>query len=396
MEDVVIIDAARTAIGKFEGTLAAVPASTLGARVIAALLARNGLEPGQVDEVILGQVLTAGVGMNPARQAAIEAGLPVEVPAMTVNKVCGSGMKAVHLAVQAIRSGDAELVIAGGQENMNQAPHVLRGSRTGMRMGEWPLVDSMIHDGLWDIFNGYHMGCTAENLVERYGISREEQDAFAAESQQKAEAAQQADRFADEIVPIEIPRRKQDPLVFAVDEFPRHGTTAASLARLRPAFKTDSGTVTPGNASGINDGAAALIVASARKARELGLEPLARIAAYGNAGVDPAIMGTGPVPATRRCLERAGWQVGDLELIEANEAFAAQAIAVNRDLGWDTARVNVNGGAIALGHPIGASGARILVTLLHEMRKRDLHKGLATLCIGGGQGVATAVERQAG
>jgi acetyl-CoA C-acetyltransferase len=393
MEDVVIIDAARTAIGKFEGSLAGIPASTLGARVIAALLERNDLEPGQVNEVILGQVLTAGVGMNPARQAAIGAGLPVEVPAMTVNKVCGSGMKAVHLAVQAIRSGDAELVVAGGQENMNQAPHLLRGSRKGMRMGEWPLIDSMIHDGLWDIFNDYHMGCTAENLVDRYGISREEQDDFAAASQQKAEAAQQANRFADEIVPVEIPRRKQDPLVFDVDEFPRHGTTSESLAKLRPAFRTDSGTVTPGNASGINDGAAALIVASARKAQELGLTPLARIAAYANAGVDPAIMGTGPVPATRRCLERAGWQVGDLELIEANEAFAAQAIAVNRELGWDTARVNVNGGAIALGHPIGASGARILVTLLHEMRRRDLGKGLATLCIGGGQGVATAVER---
>jgi acetyl-CoA C-acetyltransferase len=276
---------------------------------------------------------------------------------------------------------------------MNQAPHLLRGSRTGMRMGEWPLIDSMIHDGLWDIFNDYHMGCTAENLVERFGISREEQDTFAAQSQQKAEAAQNADRFADEIVPFEIPRRKQEPLVFAVDEFPRHGTTPEALAGLRAAFKTDGGTVTPGNASGINDGAAALLVASARKAKELGLEPLARIAGYGNAGVDPAFMGTGPVPATRRCLAKAGWQVEDLELIEANEAFAAQAIAVNRELGWDTARVNVNGGAIALGHPIGASGARILVTLLHEMRRRDLHKGLATLCIGGGQGVATAVER---
>lgn len=392
MEDVVIIDAARTAIGKFEGSLAGIPASKLGARVIAALLERNGLAPAQVSEVILGQVLTAGVGQNPARQAAIGAGLPVEVPAMTVNKVCGSGMKAVHMAVQAIRCGDAELVIAGGQENMNQAPHLLRGSRTGMRMGEWPLLDSMIHDGLWDIFNDYHMGCTAENLVERYGISREEQDDFAAASQQKAEAAQQANRFAGEIVPFEIPRRKQEPLVFDVDEFPRHGTTSESLAKLRPAFKTEGGTVTPGNASGINDGAAALIIASARKAKELGLEPLARIAGYASAGVDPAIMGTGPVPATRRCLARAGWQVGDLELVEANEAFAAQAIAVNRELGWDTARVNVNGGAIALGHPIGASGARILVTLLHEMRRRDLHKGLATLCIGGGQGVATAVE----
>jgi acetyl-CoA C-acetyltransferase len=393
MEEVVIVDAARTAIGKFEGSLAAIPASSLGARVIAALLKRNGLEPGSVDEVIMGQVLAAGVGQNPARQAAIEAGVPVEVPATTVNKVCGSGMKAVHMAVQAIRCGDADLIVAGGQENMNLAPHVLPRSRTGMRMGEWTLLDSMIQDGLWDIFNNYHMGCTAENLVERFGISREEQDAFAAASQQKTEAAQQANRFADEIVPVEIPRRKQEPLVFAVDEFPRHGTTAASLAGLRAAFKTENGTVTAGNASGINDGAAALIVASARKARELGLEPMARVVAYSNAGVDPAIMGTGPIPATRRCLARAGWQVDDLDLIEANEAFAAQAIAVNRELGWDTAKVNVNGGAIALGHPIGASGARILVTLLHEMRKRDVRKGLATLCIGGGQGVATAVER---
>jgi acetyl-CoA C-acetyltransferase len=393
MEDVVIIDAARTAIGKFEGSLAAIPASSLGARVIAALVARNGLQPDQVDEVMMGQVLTAGVGQNAARQAAIEAGLPVQVPAMTINKVCGSGMKAVHLAVQAIRCGDAELIIAGGQENMNQAPHVLPGSRNGMRMGDWALVDTMIRDGLWDIFNDYHMGCTAENLVERFDISREEQDAFAAASQQKAEAAQKGNRFADEIVPVEIPRRKQEPLVFDVDEFPRHGTTAAGLSGLRAAFKTDNGTVTAGNASGINDGAAALIVASARRARELGLEPMARLVAYGNAGVDPAIMGTGPIPATRRCLEKAGWQIADLDLIEANEAFAAQAIAVNRELGWDTDKVNVNGGAIALGHPIGASGARILVTLLHEMRKRDVHKGLATLCIGGGQGVATAVER---
>jgi acetyl-CoA C-acetyltransferase len=383
MEDVVIIDAARTAIGKFEGSLAAIPASSLGARVIAALVARNGLQPDQVDEVMMGQVLTAGVGQNAARQAAIEAGLPVQVPAMTINKVCGSGMKAVHLAVQAIRCGDAELIIAGGQENMNQAPHVLPGSRNGMRMGDWALVDTMIRDGLWDIFNDYHMGCTAENLVERFDISREEQ----------AEAAQKGNRFADEIVPVEIPRRKQEPLVFDVDEFPRHGTTAAGLSGLRAAFKTDNGTVTAGNASGINDGAAALIVASARRARELGLEPMARLVAYGNAGVDPAIMGTGPIPATRRCLEKAGWQIADLDLIEANEAFAAQAIAVNRELGWDTDKVNVNGGAIALGHPIGASGARILVTLLHEMRKRDVHKGLATLCIGGGQGVATAVER---
>jgi acetyl-CoA C-acetyltransferase len=393
MEDVVIIDAARTAIGKFEGSLAGIPASSLGARVIAALLERNGLGPDGVDEVIMGQVLAAGVGQNPARQAAIEAELPVTVPAMTVNKVCGSGMKAVHMAVQAIRCGDADLIVAGGQENMNLAPHVLPGSRTGMRMGDWTLIDTMIRDGLWDIFNDYHMGCTAENLVERYGISREEQDAFAAASQQKAEVAQKANRFAEEIVPVEIPRRKKDPLIFDTDEFPRHGTTAESLAGLRAAFKKENGTVTAGNASGINDGAAALIVASAGRAHDLGLEPLASVVAYGNAAVDPAIMGTGPIPATRSCLEKAGWQLDELDLIEANEAFAAQAIAVNRELGWDTSRVNVNGGAIALGHPIGASGARILVTLLHEMKKRDANKGLATLCIGGGQGVATALER---
>jgi acetyl-CoA C-acetyltransferase len=393
MEDVVIVDAARTAIGKFGGTLAEIPASRLGARIITALLERTGIAPEQVDEVIMGQVLTAGVGQNPARQAAIAAGLPVEVPAMTVNKVCGSGMKAVHMAVQAIRCGDAGIVIAGGQENMNLAPHILPGSRTGMRMGDWSLVDTMIRDGLWDIFNDYHMGCTAENLVDKYRLTREEQDAFAAASQQKAEAAQKANRFAEEIVPVEIPQRKGEPIVFNSDEFPRHGTTAETLAGLKPAFRTDSGTVTPGNASGINDGAAALLVMSAGKAKELGLEPMASIAAYGNAGVDPAIMGTGPIPATQRTLARAGWNIGDLDLIEANEAFAAQSLAVNRELGWDEDRVNVNGGAIALGHPIGASGARILVTLLYEMKKRDAHKGLATLCIGGGQGVATAVER---
>jgi acetyl-CoA C-acetyltransferase len=360
--------------------------------VVAGLLERSGLNAEQVDEVILGQVLTAGVGQNPARQAAIEAGLPVDVPAMTINKVCGSGLKAVHLAAQAIRCGDADLIVAGGQENMNLAPHVLPNSRTGVRMGDWALVDTMISDGLWDAFNAYHMGCTAENVVERYGISREEQDAFAAASQQKAEAAQKRGRFADEIIPIEIPQRKQQAIVFDADEFPRHGTTAEALAALKPAFRPD-GTVTPGNASGINDGAAAIIVASARKARELGIEPLATVVAYGNAGVDPAYMGTGPIPASRRCLQKAGWSVDDLDLVEANEAFAAQAIAVNRELGWDTGKVNVNGGAIALGHPIGASGARILVTLLHEMSKRDVHKGLATLCIGGGQGVAIAVER---
>jgi len=393
MEDVVIVDAVRTAIGKFGGTLADIPATQLGARVISALLERTGLEAARVDEVIMGQVLAAGVGQNPARQAAIGAGLPVEIPAMTINKVCGSGMKSVHLAIQSIRCGDADIVIAGGQENMNLAPHALPGSRNGMRMGEWALLDTMITDGLWDIFNHYHMGCTAENLVDRYHLSREEQDAFAARSQQKTEAAQEANRFADEIVPVEIPQKKQEPIIFASDEFPRHGTTVESLAKLRPAFRPDGGTVTPGNASGINDGAAALLLMSASAARRLGLDPLATIAGYGKAGVDPAIMGIGPVPATRRCLEKAGWSIDDLDLIEANEAFAAQAIAVNRELGWDTDKVNVNGGAIALGHPIGASGARILVTLLHEMRKREARKGLATLCIGGGQGVAIAVER---
>jgi len=392
MEDVVVVDAVRTAIGKFGGTLAEIPAHKLGARVIAALLERTGVDPARVDEVIMGQVLTAGAGQNPARQAAIAAGLPVDVPAMTINKVCGSGLKSVQLAVQAIRCGDAEIIVAGGQESMNLAPHVLPGSRTGMRMGDWKLVDSMINEGLWDIFNDYHMGCTAENLVDRYNLTREEQDAFSAGSQQKAEAAQKANRFAEEIIPIEIPRRKQPALVFDTDEFPRHGTTAESLAKLKPAFRPD-GTVTAGNASGINDGAAVVLVTSARVARELGLEPLATIAAYSNAGVDPAYMGIGPVPATRRCLDKAGWSVDDLDLIEANEAFAAVSLAVGRELGFDNDKVNVNGGAIALGHPIGASGTRILVTLLHEMRKRDVRKGLATLCIGGGQGVALAVER---
>jgi acetyl-CoA C-acetyltransferase len=392
MEDVVIVDAVRTAIGKFGGTLAETPASRLGARVIAALLERTGVGPDRVDEVIMGQVLTAGAGQNPARQAAIGAGLPVDVPAMTINKVCGSGLKAVQLAVQAIRCGDADIIVAGGQENMNLAPHVLPASRTGMRMGEWKLIDSMINEGLWDIFNDYHMGCTAENLVERYHLTREEQDAFAAASQQKAEAAQKANRFDDEIVPVEVPRPKQEPLVFDTDEFPRHGTTIATLAKLKPAFRPD-GTVTPGNASGINDGAAVVLVTSARKARELGLQPLATLVAYSNAGVDPAYMGLGPVPATRRCLDKAGWSVDDLDLIEANEAFAAVSLAVSRELGFDERKMNVNGGAIALGHPIGASGARILVTLLHEMRKRNVSRGLATLCIGGGQGVALAVER---
>ncbi len=392
MDDVVIVGAARTAIGKFGGSLATMPASQLGSRIIRALLERTGLEARQIDEVILGQVLAAGQGQNPARQAAIYAGLPVETAATTINKVCGSGLKSIQLATQVLKCGDAGIVIAGGQENMSIAPHVLPNSRNGARLGDWPLIDSMIVDGLWDIFNGYHMGVTAENIAGQYGISREDQDAFAAASQQKAEAAQTSGRFAAEIVPIEIPQPRGQTLVFAEDEFPRHGTTAESLAKLKPAFKAD-GSVTAGNASGINDGAAAVVVTTASMAARLGLKPLARIAAFGASGVDPAVMGTGPIHATRNCLQRAGWAIDDLELIEANEAFAAQAIAVNRDLGWDTARVNVNGGAIALGHPIGASGARILVTLLHEMQKRDVHKGLATLCIGGGQGIAVAIER---
>ena len=392
MEEVVIVAAARTAIGKFGGALASLPASTLGAKVIAGVLERTGVSPSRVDEVIMGQVLAAGTGMNPARQASLGAGLPVETPAMLVNKVCGSGLKAVVLATQAIRGGDAGLVVAGGQESMSTAPHVLPNSRLGARMGDWELVDSMIKDGLWDVFNGYHMGCTAENVASKWGIGRDEQDAFAATSQQRVEAAQNAGRFKGEIVPVEVRQPRGEPLRFETDEFPRHGTTAQALAKLKPAFR-EGGTVTAGNASGINDGAAALMVASARQAKALGLEPIARIAAYATAGVDPAYMGSGPIPASRRCLERAGWKVEDLDLIEANEAFAAQAIAVNRDLGWDPQRVNVNGGAIALGHPIGASGARILVTLLHEMVKRDAHRGLATLCIGGGQGIALAVER---
>lgn len=392
VEQVVIIAAGRSAIGAFGGALSNIPAAVLGAKVISALLGRTRIEAQAVDEVILGQVLTAGVGMNPARQAAIAAGLPHGVPCMTINKVCGSGLKAVALAAQAIRAGDAELVVAGGQENMSLTPHVLPASRTGQKMGEWKLVDSMIHDGLWDVFNDYHMGITAENIVRQYEISRAEQDAFAAASQQKAEAAQKAGRFKEEIIPIEIPQKKGDPLVFDTDEYPRHGTTAEGLSKLRPAFSKD-GSVTAGNASGINDGAAALIVTTEGRAKALGLPPLARITAYATAGVDPAIMGTGPIPATQRCLQKAGWRVQDLDLIEANEAFAAQAISVNRGLDWDPAKVNVNGGAIALGHPIGASGARVLVSLLYEMKRRDAHRGLATLCIGGGQGVALAVER---
>ena len=392
MQDVVIVAATRTAIGSFQGSLANVSAVDLGAAVIRQLLEQTGLDGTQVDEVIMGQVLTAGAGQNPARQAAIKAGLPHAVPAMTLNKVCGSGLKALHLGAQAIRCGDAEVIIAGGQENMSLSNYITPGARTGLRMGHAQIVDTMISDGLWDAFNDYHMGITAENLVDKYQISREQQDAFAAASQQKAAAAIEAGRFVDEITPILIPQRKGDPVAFKVDEQPRGDTSAESLAKLRPAFKKD-GSVTAGNASSLNDGAAAVILMSAEKAKALGLPVLAKIAAYANAGVDPAIMGIGPVSATRRCLDKAGWNIDQLDLIEANEAFAAQSLAVAKDLQWDLDKVNVNGGAIALGHPIGASGCRVLVTLLHEMLKRDAKKGLATLCIGGGQGVALALER---
>ncbi|TCT22305.1 acetyl-CoA C-acetyltransferase [Thiobaca trueperi] len=391
-ENIVIVDAGRTAVGTFGGTLASLPAVELGAIVLKALLTRSGIAPEQIDEVILGQVLTAGVGQNPARQTTLNAGLPQKVPAMTINKVCGSGLKAVHLAMQAVACGDADIVIAGGQESMSQSAHVLPRSREGQRMGDWQMKDTMIVDGLWDAFNQYHMGTTAENIAKQYGFTREAQDAFAAASQQKAEAAIQSGRFADEIIPVIIPQRKGDPLVFDTDEFPRPGTTAETLGKLRPAFDKE-GTVTAGNASGINDGAAMVIVMKESKAKELGLTPMARLVAFASAGVDPAIMGTGPIPASTQCLEKAGWTPADLDLIEANEAFAAQAMSVNQDMGWDLSKVNVNGGAIAIGHPIGASGARVLVTLLHEMQKRDAKKGLATLCIGGGQGVALAVER---
>ena len=392
MRDVVIVAARRTAIGTFGGGLSSLSADQLGTAVIKALVEETGVAGDQINEVVLGQVLTAGCGQTPARQSAINAGIPASVPAMTINKVCGSGLKAVHMAVQAIRCGDAEMMIAGGQESMSQAPHVLPNSRNGQRMGNWSMVDTMIKDGLWDAFNDYHMGITAENIVEKYGIRREEQDEFAAASQQKAAAAREAGYFDGQIVPVSIPQRKGDPIVVDRDEGPRDGVTAEGLGKLRAAFKKD-GTVTAGNASSLNDGAAAVMVCSAEKAKELGLTPIATIKAYANAGVDPTIMGTGPIPASQRCLKLAGWSTEDLDLVEANEAFAAQAISVNRDMGWDTGKVNVNGGAIALGHPIGASGCRILVSLLHEMVRRDVHKGLATLCIGGGMGVALAVER---
>jgi len=392
MTDIVIVAASRTAVGKFGGTLAKTPASELGALVIKDLLQRTGLTGDQISEVILGQVLQAGTGQNPARQSVIKSGLPQGVPAFTINKVCGSGLKAVMLAAQAIRDGDSEIVIAGGQENMSMSPHVLQGSRDGQRMGNWQMIDSMITDGLWDVYNQYHMGITAENVAKQYGISREAQDALAFASQQKAAAAQDAGRFKDEIVPVLIPQKKGDPLVFDADEFINRKSNAEALAGLRPAFDK-AGSVTAGNASGINDGAAAVMVMSAKKADQLGLKVLGRIASYASAGLDPAYMGMGPVPASRRALERAGWKPADLDLLEINEAFAAQACAVHKEMGWDTSKVNVNGGAIAIGHPIGASGCRVLVTLLHEMQKRDARKGIASLCIGGGMGVALTIER---
>jgi len=392
MKEAVIVSAARTAIGTFSGTLANTSASELGAVAIRAALERAKMEPGAVDEVLMGCILQAGQGQNPARQAALKAGLPVEIPCTTINKVCGSGLKSVALAAQSIMAGDAEIVVAGGAENMNLAPYMLDKARTGYRMGHGQLIDSMIHDGLWCIFGDTHMGITAENLAEKYGVSRAEQDEFAAASQAKAAAAIESGRFADEIVPVMLPQRKGDPIRFDKDEHVRPGTTVESLAKLRPAFKKD-GTVTAGNASGINDGAAAVVVMSADRAKAMGLAPLAKIKAYASAGVDPSVMGIGPVPATRKALAKAGLTIEDIGLIEANEAFASQSLAVGRDLGWDPAVVNVNGGAIALGHPIGASGARILVTLVHEMQKRDVKYGLATLCIGGGMGIAMIVER---
>jgi len=392
MQQAVIVAAARTAIGKFGGALAKTPAPELGAVVIRELLKRAALAPEQVDEVILGQVLAAGSGQNPARQALIKAGLPVAVPAMTINKVCGSGLKAVMLAAQAIANGDAEVVIAGGQENMSLAPHVLMNSRDGFRMGDAKMLDTMIVDGLWDVYNKYHMGITAENVAKQYGISRSMQDEFAIASQSKAIAAQDAGRFKDEIVAVMLPQRKGDPVAFEADEYINRKTNAEALGGLKPAFDKE-GSVTAGNASGINDGAAAVVVMSEERARKLGLQPLARIKAFAASGVDPKIMGMGPVPASRRALEKAGWKAADLDLMEINEAFAAQACAVNKEMGWDTSKINVNGGAIALGHPIGASGCRILVTLLHEMQRRNAKKGLASLCIGGGMGVALAVER---
>ncbi|HEV7813923.1 MAG TPA: acetyl-CoA C-acetyltransferase [Janthinobacterium sp.] len=391
MDDVVIVAAGRTAVGKFGGSLARIPASELGAHVVKGLIARTGIDPNLISEAILGQVLTAAVGQNPARQAIIKAGLPNTIPAYTINKVCGSGLKATHLAAQAIKCGDANIVIAGGQENMSAAPHAMNGSRDGTRMGEIKMVDTMIIDGLWDVYNQYHMGITAENVARKFEISRAEQDEFALQSQLKAEAAQKAGKFKDEILALEIPGKKGSVVVDS-DEYIKPGSTLESLSSLRPAFSKD-GTVTAGNASGINDGAAAVIMMSATMAKDLGLKPLVRIKAYSSSALDPAIMGMGPVSATRLCLKKAGWTHQDVDLMEINEAFAAQAIAVNKEMGWDTSKINVNGGAIAIGHPIGASGARILVTLIHEMIRRDAKRGLASLCIGGGMGVALAIER---
>lgn len=392
MEDIVIVSAARTAVGKFGGTLAKTPATELGAAVIKNLLARTGLGVDQIGEVIMGQVLAAGAGQNPARQSVIKSGLAKETPALTINAVCGSGLKAVMLAAQAVAYGDSDIVIAGGQENMSASPHVLLGSRDGQRMGDWKMIDSMIVDGLWDVYNQYHMGITAENVARQYGITRDMQDALALASQQKAAAAQDAGKFKDEIVPFSIAQKKGDPIVFAADEFLNRKSTAEALAGLRPAFDK-AGSVTAGNASGLNDGAAAVMVMTAKKAAALGLKPLGRIASFATSGLDPALMGMGPVSASQKALARAGWKAADLDLLEINEAFAAQACAVNREMGWDTSKVNVNGGAIAIGHPIGASGCRILVTLLHEMQRRDAKKGIASLCIGGGMGVALTIER---
>lgn len=392
MEDIVIVSAARTAVGKFGGALAKTPASELGAIVIREAIARAGLSSEQIGEVIMGQVLTAGVGQNPARQAMMKAGVAKETPALTINAVCGSGLKAVMLAAQAVAWGDSEIVVAGGQENMSLSPHVLNGSRDGQRMGDWKMTDTMIVDGLWDVYNQYHMGITAENVAKAYGITRDMQDALALGSQQKAAAAQDAGKFADEIVGVSLAQKKGDPILFNADEYLNRKTNAEALAGLRPAFDK-AGSVTAGNASGLNDGAAAVVVMSAKKAAALGLKPLARIAAFGTSGLDPATMGMGPVPASRKALQRAGWNAADVDLFELNEAFAAQACAVNKELAIDPAKVNVNGGAIAIGHPIGASGCRILVTLLHEMQRRDAKKGLAALCIGGGMGVSLALER---
>ncbi|CAM5797638.1 acetyl-CoA C-acetyltransferase [Rhizobacter fulvus] len=390
--DIVIVAAARTAVGKFGGTLGKTPATELGAAVVQDLLRRANLSGDQINELIFGQVLTAGSGQNPARQTVIKAGLPQSVPALTINAVCGSGLKAVMLAAQAIRDGDSEIVIAGGQESMSMSPHVLPNSREGMRMGDWKMVDTMIVDGLFDVYNKYHMGITAENVAKKYDISREKQDALALASQQKAAAAQEAGKFKDEIVPFSIAQKKGDPIVFSADEYINKKTSADALAGLRPAFDK-AGSVTAGNASGLNDGAAGVVLMTAAKAAQLGLKPLARIASYATVALDPSIMGMGPVPASQKALQRAGWKAQDLDLLEINEAFAAQACAVNNEMGWDTSKVNVNGGAIAIGHPIGASGCRILVTLLHEMQRRDAKKGIASLCIGGGMGVALTVER---